>query len=292
MSGTCGGWVLAPVAAALLLAGGQASADPSPEVFNPTNASLDELVSWAQVYVSTPAKKEARNGARDELFARRGESVRYLFEHLALTNDTIRQLAYELIVYKMPPDEAAPVLADFLAAPDGVTRRAAAYYLGFTQATNLAPRVMPLLDDELTAGAAARTLGKWKVRAAAPAISAMLKSDKEPRRVMAGNALRDIGDASAVPALMAALDDPIFTVRKVAARALALLGRPAEKALLAALPASRGLAQREIVRTLGAMRAKQAVKPLRKLLRQAEGGLHQDIVQALSAIAAGPGGPP
>lgn len=254
------------------------------EGFNATNATTETLVGWAQCYGSTPVKKRNRELARDELFARGGESLQFLLEHIHLTNETVRILVDEMMRSKLPHATAAPVLGACVRDGSPTVRRVAVYYLGYTDATNFTGVVLPLLGDDVVAGAAARTLGKWQVRAALPGIVPLLDSDKEPRRVVAVNAMRDIGDPAAIPALLRALGDDAFTVRKVAARALATLGRPAEEALLQALPACEGVVQREIVRTLGAMQSRRAVKPLRRLLARAEGGLRSDIAQALRAI--------
>ncbi len=252
--------------------------------FNATNASMEELVGWAQRTGTTVEKKENRALARAELFARGGEGLRYLMGNVQITNESIRILVDEMVRSQMPPSNSAPVLAEFLDAEQPATRRVAAYYLGFSKAVEFAPRLLPLLDDEMAKGASARTLGKWKIRDALPGVTALLASDKEPRRVVAVNALRDIGDPAAVPVLVGVLGDPMFTVRKAAARALATFGPAAEKALIRAMPASGGVAQREMVRTLGVMKARGAVKALKKMLRGAEGGLAVDIREALREI--------
>jgi HEAT repeat protein len=250
-----------------------------------TNAPLESLLSWAQREGSTPLKRENREAARAELFARGPESMRYLLARMDWKNDTVHQLLYEMVLGRVGADTCTPVLVESLAAESVDTRRGAAYFLGFVPApADIAP-LLPLLEDELTAGAAARTLGKWKRAEAVPAILPLLRHEKEPRRVLAVNALRDIGDARAIPGLVEALNDPVFTVRKAAARALATFGEPAVEALLAAAPVSSGVARREMARTLGSMRARRAVPQLRTWLKDPEdAGLRRDAAVALRTI--------
>ena len=61
---------------------------------------------------------------------------------------------------------------------------------------------------------------------------------------MAANALGGIGDPGGVPHLIESLSDPVFTVRKAAASALAAIGRDAQDVLLRALNEQRGSARR------------------------------------------------
>ncbi len=250
-----------------------------------TNAPLESLLSWAQREGSTPLKRENREAARAELFARGPESMRYLLARMDWKNDTVHQLLYEMVLGRVGADTCTPVLVKSLGAESVDTRRGAAYFLGFVPASADVAPLLPLLEDELTAGAAARTLGKWKRAEAVPAILPLLRHEKEPRRVLAVNALRDIGDARAIPGLVAALNDPVFTVRKAAARALATFGEPAVEAMLAAAPASTGVERREMARTLGSMRARRAVPQLRTWLKDSDdAGLRRDVAVALRTI--------
>jgi HEAT repeat protein len=266
-----------------LCAGRVAAVEPAG--LDATNAPLESLLSWAQREGSTPLKRENREAARAELFARGPESMRFLLARMDWKNDTVHQLLYEMVLGRVGADTCTPVLVKSLGAESVDTRRGAAYFLGFVPASADVAPLLPLLEDELTAGAAARTLGKWKRAEAVPAILPLLRHEKEPRRVLAVNALRDIGDARAIPGLVEALNDPVFTVRKAAARALATFGEPAVEALLAAAPVSSGVARREMARTLGSMRARRAVPQLRTWLKDPEdAGLRRDAAVALRTI--------
>lgn len=272
------------VAMAVWLCAGSAAA-AAPAALDATNAPLESLLSWAQREGSTPLKRANREAARAELFARGPESMRFLLARLDWKNDTVHQLLYEMVLGRVGADTCTPVLVESLAAESVDTRRGAAYFLGFVPAPADVGPLLPLLENELTAGAAARTLGKWKRAEAVPAILPLLRHEKEPRRVLAVNALRDIGDARAIPGLVEALNDPVFTVRKAAARALATFGEPAVEALLAAAPSSRGVQRREIARALGTMRARPAVRTLREWLASPDdAGLRRDAAAALLAI--------
>jgi HEAT repeat protein len=249
------------------------------------DATFEQLVLSAQRYGSTAEKRERREAAREELFARGTNALQFLMAHVHIENEQIQFLIAEMIRKRMDADVVAPVLVAFLDVPEARTRRVAAFYLGFTDANRYAGQIMPLLDDEETVAAAARTLGRWGVTAALPRLVALLHDEKERRRIEAVNALYRLGGPEAIAALITALDDPVFTVRKAAARGLVAIGNDAERPVLDALPTSRGVARRELVRVLGQMAAKHAVKPLRRLLKSADdAGLRRDIADALAAI--------
>ena len=189
------------------------------------SAPMDELVYHAQRYGNTAERREMKAHARDELFARGADSLRYLMGQVHIENVMVQVLTQQ-IVEQLKAEEAAPVLLDFLDDPRARTRKLAAFFLGFYDTPQYADRVTPLLADDEAAGAAIRTLGKWRVKSAGPAIVPFLAHEKEARRIAAANALRDIGDPTAVPALEKALNDLFFTVRETAARAIRTLKTP------------------------------------------------------------------
>jgi HEAT repeat protein len=245
--------------------------------------SFDDLFFHYQRYGTTEQKREDKQRAREEFLARRAASVAYLMDHVHLENIWFPILA-EQILGTLKKEEAIPALLPFLKSEREATRKTTVYFLSIWKALEHADLLLPLLDDEKLAGTAARTLGKWGVREAVPKIVPLLKHLEERRRVVAANALRDLGDPAAIPPLIEALGDPVFTVRKTAARALASFGPAGEKAALASLPDSRGAAQRELVGVLGALRAHRAVRPLRRLLGSNDPWLREDAARALLAI--------
>lgn len=256
-----------------------------PDALDAPAATLDELLFHAQRYGTTTGKVERRELAEAELFARGEPALAFLMERMPVENYRIAVLAMQLVQRELGGERSAPVLLAYLDAEPAATRRMAAYLLGFCPNGGFEARVLPLLADEEAAGAAIRTLGKWAVTSAVPEIVTFMTDDRERRRVMACNALHDIGDASAVPALLTALDDPVFTVRKAAARALAGLGPAAERAMIRALRQARDPARRELIRALGAMRSRRAVRALRPLARSDDAHVRADARAALAAIA-------
>ena len=187
--------------------------------------SDDQLIFNLQRYGNTPEKREVKAKARDELLARGPDALRVLMKRVHLENVAITVEA-EGMVRTMDTQKVAAVLAEFLDDEHPRTRKLAAYWLGFHETPEYADRLLPLLKDDEAAGAAIRTLGKWRVRKAIPQIVPFLSHEKETRRIVAANALRDIGDPSVVPDLTPLLNDRYFTVREVAARALSKLQSP------------------------------------------------------------------
>lgn len=185
--------------------------------------SYDELIFDVQRYGNTPEKREAKRVAREELFKRGPDAFREVMKRIHVENVMLGVLAQNM-VEEFDPAQTAPVLVEFLDSTNARTRKVAAFFLGFHETPEYADKVMPLLDDEEAAGAAMRTLGKWKVEEAVPRIVPFLSSEREVRRIAAVNALRDIGDASVVPKLQPLLSDDFFTVREVTKRALGVLG--------------------------------------------------------------------
>ena len=185
----------------------------------PKSASYDELIFHVQRYGNTREKRELKAQARTELFARGTDSLREMMKRVHFENVAVAVVAEEM-VRAMDTQKVAAVLVEFLDDEHPRTRKLAAYWLGFHETPEYADRVVPLLKDEEAAGAAIRTLGKWRVREAIPHIIPFLSHEKETRRIVAANALRDIGDAGSEPYLIPLLSDRVFTVREVAARAL------------------------------------------------------------------------
>ena len=100
----------------------------------------------------------------------------------------------------------------------------------------------------------------------------------------AANALRDVGDARAVPLLVPALGDPLFTVRNTALRALTSYGAAAEPALLELLAASDRTVRRQAIRGLGAAGTSRSLKALRALERDADPAVRRDAERASALL--------
>lgn len=194
---------------------------PAPS-FRPEKATLEELFFYASVYDTTPQKRADKVAAREAFRARKGESLRWLMEHIHLENLWIRILAFES-ARELDAETAVPILLDVLDDEMQETQRYAIFLLGFHPAPGSPPDLRVYLADENLRGSAIRTLGKWKQVGALPELFPYLKDEKERIRIMAVNALRDIGDPAAVEELESALHDRVFTVRKAAERAIRTL---------------------------------------------------------------------
>lgn len=198
-----------------------------PVSFEVNKTSLEELFFHAQVYATTPQKRADKHAARDAFFARGAEGLNYLMENIHIENLWIRVMALEL-VRKLPGEEALPVLLRHLEEGGEKHKKYALFFLGFFDAPDSPPDLLPYLGNETLQGSAIRTLGKWRVAEAVPSLIPFLQHEKERNRVMAANALRDIGAPSGVPALTAAMEDEFFTVRKAAERAVQVIQAPGE----------------------------------------------------------------
>lgn len=190
-----------------------------PASFEVKKASLEDLFFHAQLYATTPQKRADKHAARDAFFKRGPEAFNYLMENIHVENLWIRVMALEL-VRKIPAEKALPVLLTHLEEGSEKHKKYALFFLGFFDPPEDPPDLTPYLREEELEGGAIRTLGKWKTTEAVPVLLPFLQHEKERIRIMAANALRDIGDSSAVPALTAAAKDEFFTVRKCAERAL------------------------------------------------------------------------
>lgn len=182
----------------------------------------EKLIFEATRYATTSEKRVRKQVARETLFELGPKALHETMKRVHARNVMVSVLAQEL-VGRIPKEQGAPVLAEFLSSTNSDTRRMAAYCLGFYDAPEYTAHVRELLADPEAAGAAIRTLGKWKVRDALDDIRPFLNHEREVRRIAAINALRDIGDPRAIPWIEPCLHDRIFTVRRVAARALTVL---------------------------------------------------------------------
>jgi HEAT repeat protein len=262
-------------ASALVLACGAASAQAP---------AFDEMLVQAVRYGDTAEKRAQKAAAREALIAGGAASLSNAMAKIHIENVMISVLAQEL-VERLDADAAVPVLLGFAKSDRPVTRKMAAYFLGFYQAPREARAVIGLLGDEEARGAAIRTLGKWRVAEAVPQIRNYIRDPDERVRVHVVNALRDIGDPRGIPVLVEALDDPYFTVRNAAGRALVTLGAASVGPLLDALPKAREPSLRQIVRYLGILGSPKAVEPLRGLLKHPDLMVRSDAAAALKILS-------
>lgn len=185
--------------------------------------SLEDLLYDATRYGNTPERREAKRVAREELKERMPDSLHAAMAHIHGDRVMLQVLVMEWVL-ELPSDVIVPALLAYIDHDRIETRRVAIFFLGFHQAPEHADRLFPHLEEEQTRGAALRTLGKWKVPEARSHAEKWLVDGGERLRIVAANALRDIGDTKALPALVEAFDDPVFTVRNTAARAVVSFG--------------------------------------------------------------------
>jgi len=208
---------------------------PAPEAA-PASADtpFEQLLRAATRYASTPAKRAAKDAARARLFLGGSAALRELMARIHRENIGIWLLAREL-ADRLSAADCAPVWREFLDAPEPAARRAALYFAALQSTPDWAGVVPDYMarDTNLVA-MGARALGKWRRTNEVSVILPLLTDGQERRRVIAANALRDMADPRAIPALRAALADERFTVRRVAARALRALGEDPERAAPAA----------------------------------------------------------
>jgi len=191
---------------------------------------LNELLHEAVRSSKTPERNEQKLAAKAELITRMPDSLRAAMEYVHGDNVMLQVLIMEWVT-QLPTETIVPTLLEFVDHEREETRRVAIFFLGFHDTPEHADKIMSYLDDEKCRGSTIRTLGKWKVASARVPIEHWLTAGTERVRVVSANALRDIGDTEAISVLMTALDDPIFTVRNTAARALVSFGDTAVKAL-------------------------------------------------------------
>ena len=278
------GWrpsCLRVVAALCLCACPPPSLTASVPDFDPATATFDELFFNVQRYATTPERRERKELSRQELKARGADSLSFYVEHAGVDNSWYFMLADEEVSL-LPPEVGVPVLLRELDSRQPKAAETAAFFLGRYDRPEYAARLLPLLDNEDTAGVAVRTLGHWKIRNAVPLIAGYLHHPKERRRIGAANALRHIADPRAAPSLIEALGDPVFTVRKAAARALVAIGKESEAPILKAFPGAARTPQREMMSVLGALGSKAGARLMRPLLASNDVAVRDDAARALA----------
>lgn len=278
------GWFLVLLAPVRDTAAAESPAAANTNVFH--SAGFDELVYHLQRYGNTPERKAAKAAAAQELDVRSTNSLHYLMG-LAHVENIMVQVYTEHLVNRLDAEEAAPVLLAYVDSDRGRTRRLAVYWLGLHDTPQYADRIVARLDDDEACGAAIRTIGKWRVRSAIGKIAPFVKDPKEPRRVMAVNALGDMDDARAVPALLSALDDPVFTVREAAQAALQRLGAKAAKEVFEAADTAQGTRLRHLVKVIGSLPSWRAGRALKRFLKSGDPELRADAAELLRVRGAG-----
>ncbi len=250
--------------------------------------SMEEVFDYASRYPSTDVRRELKGAAFNEVLNREESAIGFMLDHAHIKN-IMYQVYLQQLIPRVPAEKAVPPLLRALGSEHDVTRRTAVYFLGLYEDVDEAPRVAALLGHEKTRGMAVRTLGKWRALAYRDQVRELLEKGEERERVIAVNALRDMGGKESVPDLIQALKDEVFTVRFAASRGLAVLEKdslkPVQKALEAAVKAETDVRElRDLVRTLGAMKSSRANRLFRKLCRHDDTGVATDAQRALDGV--------
>ena len=247
---------------------------------------LPALFDYASRYPDTEERQELKQPAFQELLSREERAIEFLLAHVHIKNIWY-QVYLQQLIPRVDAKKAMPALRAALRSEHVDTRRTAVYFLGLYEDRYDATELLPLLQHKKTRGLVVRTLGKWQTVEQRPAVLDLLKNGNERERVLAANALRDMGaDEDATDALISALNDDMFTVRLAAARALAVYDQSAVKAVIKALDAERRDSRetsrmRELIRTLGAMESTRGDRLLKKLTRHDDAAVARDAKLAL-----------
>jgi HEAT repeat protein len=154
----------------------------------------------------------------------------------------------------------------------------------------LVPRLLRVLRSrrvgQSVRAAAARALREIGDAAAVPGLLAALRDASWYVREAAAAALGEIGDAAAVPGLLAALGDADADVRRAAAAALGQIGAPAVPGLLAALRDASWYVREAAAAALGEIGDAAAVPGLLAALGDADWNVREAAAAALGEIGA------
>ncbi|MBD3336061.1 MAG: hypothetical protein GF355_11155, partial [Candidatus Eisenbacteria bacterium] len=210
-----------------------------------------ELFETASLWEVGSARETVRR-ARKALIAKGMTAVDYAVEEKLGTAQGLEYRAIKELAEAYPDSFAARVLPRLEDDNDRVQRNAISL-LGDLKREEAREPLESLLgrpSEEEHWTRAIHALGRIGDPEAAPAIRPFLNSDKERRRVYTAAALSALSDTAAVPLLVAALSDPVFTVRAAASSALRSLGTAAVDPLAASLDAGAGQSVLRL-RTLG-----------------------------------------
>lgn len=176
-------------------------------------------------YGNTEERRVAREAAYQELKQRRAPALEYLLNH-ADSDNMWYSIYADRIVREVDSEITAPTLLHVAeSSTNAAMCKFAILLFGFHETPEYAPRIADHLTNEITAGVTMRTLGKWHITNEVDRIIPYLQNTNERKRIMAINALRDIGDTNALQQIIPLLSDPFFTVRQSAERALASPGK-------------------------------------------------------------------
>jgi hypothetical protein len=165
--------------------------------------------------------------ARKALIAKGIPAVEWVCQNKLATRDGLEMRAM-IELLKEYPDAATPLLLQALRDTSVQERKNVAKLLGELKRKDAVPALLTCLGDDIyekARNAILDALGDIGDSSATPAIIPYLRAQAERRRIAATVALGKMGDPRAILYLFERLDDPFFTVRSAALYALPKFGK-------------------------------------------------------------------
>lgn len=246
--------------------------------------AIQELFDTASIWNVGSAREKVRR-ARAALLAKGWPAALYAIQNKLDTQDG---LVYETLrdVSKIKPDSFSARILPRLTDPDQFVQRNVISLLGEMKRKGAIAPMEAMLKDhkqEKHWPRLLQALGNIGDMRAAPAVRPFLQDPKERRRINAAVALAALKDTSAVPRLALLLDDPLLTVRAAASNALVSFGGAAVGQTAAELQ-SGGSQHALALRTLGQIAASIA-DTARAPDLMARGVARRALMAALEAAA-------
>jgi len=237
----------------------------------------------AEIPATTGKGKERRKLTDEEI-----EAIKVYREFARDPNPIVRAAAVE----DLGNLDSAPMVVEVLRAANDVDPRvveAAGKALGRMKKPESLEAMTGGLADGNEKARRAALLGfansTVQHAAATPGILEQLKSSDADTRQSAVRALANQKPPEAVPALVAALDDPVPAIRVLAAQALgAMRAADAAGALIARLDDADWSLQKAAIEALGEIRVKESIEPLLKKFENDEGLVIEVVYKALVSI--------
>ena len=198
--------------------------------------------------------------ATAELKKRGTEALPWLITRLDSPEVLVRAKTEE-VIDSLGTNSIPLLIAGIDHAKNDEVARLCCYFLArFDEKAGAAiPHVLPLVYNEKTRTTAFYTLGHLRAGAAFELATSALADPRELVRLRAAQALRKIADASAIPKLIAALDDGMWDVRYAAEDSLVALGRPSVEPLRVAFAKAPPRARPHILEALAKLGDKHAL---------------------------------
>ena len=220
-------------------------------------APVESVFKTASMWrVGNVIKKVER--ARKELVKLGPKALKYVAEKKMDTKDGLESEAIEVLV-KAWPDSSKPYLFKALRDERYLARQNGAYFLGklgrsgFDAVESI---YAALQAKRISPRRGVYSLGDIGDSLVVPRILYLLKDKMEISRIVTAEACGKLKNPVAIPDLIWALNDRLFTVRSAAEAALVAIGRTSLDPVLGELPRLKPVALGHALRTAGALAAK------------------------------------